>query len=249
MVAGDGAVRYVHGVGAGLRVQRVAQGAQKRRITVRRKLARAARGGVVDLKERLDQAHQFPLAMHHRPELRHRLDQRQVAQIHAAHRRHGGQGKQLFVPQVGALQIHHPLILRERARQLAKTHLHRVHQRRSVLDEAVGETAGTGSGIDAYAAFQRDTEIADGTFQLVAPLAHVAVIQAVHGHGLVGGHQLPACGHRLRAAVDRAAHQIGQGGFAAVKEALFQQAVHGGALLHHTPSAFSSGSQARTRSR
>ena len=247
MIAGDRTVGHIHGMGARLCIQRSAQGAQKRRIAVRRKLARAARGRIVGLKERLDQTHQFTLIMHHGPELRHRLHQGQIAQIHTAQRRNRIERKQLFIAQVGALQIDHPRVLGKRAGQLTKACLHRVNQRRAVLDQAIGESAGAGSSVDAYAALHRDAEIADGAFQLISALAHVTLVQAAHRHGFVEGHQLSAVGYGLRAAVDRSAHQIRQGGFPAVKKTLLQKTVHGGAFFH-TPSACSRGSQARMRS-
>ena len=47
MIAGDRTVGHIHGMGVRLCIQRSAQGAQKRRIAVRRKLARAACGRIV----------------------------------------------------------------------------------------------------------------------------------------------------------------------------------------------------------
>ena len=100
-------------------------------------------------------------------------------------------------------------ILPQRAHQLAKAHVHRVHQRRPGFDQAVGKAARGRARVDAYAARHVNAKVADRAAELEPALGHKGHVQPAHMQLAVDGQHFGCAGDSAAAAVHLPGHQAG----------------------------------------
>ena len=78
------------------------------------------------------------------------------------------------ITRIDAFVHHHARIVAQFPIELARAHVHGVHARRAVLQQAVGEAAGGGADVQAQPARHIDAEMIQRRLQLQPAAAHIA---------------------------------------------------------------------------